>query len=198
MTMQVVFEASRDDLKTGLQRILELAEESAKVDVVDFNAIDTELELVTTGSQTIIDADIQSHGTARIPLKTAEKIMGILPTFPKRVKLSFEQGIAKINTNTIRSEHIEVTDLRLRRIDLPVNANVGDTLEQMVGAGPNTIAESGLTGRALEAHKQLTEAVKAAAEALAPLGISPAEVRMFVTKHVRDRARRARAGGSVE
>jgi hypothetical protein len=44
----------------------------------------------------------------------------------------------------------------------------------------------------------LTEAVKAAAEALAPLGISPAEVGMFVTKHVRDRARRARAGGSVE
>src|SRR5437868_388361 len=119
MTMKVVFEVNRDDLKTGLQRILELAEESAKVDVVDFNAIDTELELVTTGSQTIIDADIQSHGTARIPLKTAEKMMDILHTFPKRVKFSFEQGIAKINTNTIRSEHIEVSDLRLRRIDLP-------------------------------------------------------------------------------
>lgn len=161
----------------------------ARVDYVDFNVRQGEVQLVTTGTLSSFSAEIKRGGYARIPYTTFRLLSRSLLTLSQsRVAVSIQEGEVRAAGLAFRHHGITIRQIGARIADLPVNASLLDALMLMAQFSGDELEDSGLLGRVMEAQAQATVLIDQAAKILESFGIERETLREFVWDQVRRRA----------
>jgi len=146
--------------------------------VATFRAVGTEIEVPVEGTHS---------GTVRLPLKQLRDLMEIANTYKKRdVQLHFEPGMARVETCIRRHPDISLGILLDRRLDLPADAGVLDTLAFAQSLSPEEIVNHGLRERVEIAQRQTSGAVSIAFDALREFGVPRGRIQNLVDDRIKE------------
>jgi hypothetical protein len=194
--VKVEFLVSLTDLKRACRRLLSRQPASWRSggEFVDFNVSAAGLEVVATGASEELSAEVVHSGYARVPYALFYRIAKGLSSYKiRRLSMSFAPGEVKIEGMTLRDNSVTLRPLAGRIADIPPDAGSLDILRATETLTPEELDESGLCLRTVKAHEDVGDSVDKAIAMLAPLGVSEASLREFLSAHVKP----AYQGGSV-
>ncbi len=146
--------------------------------VATFRAVGTEIEVPVQGTRS---------GTVRLPLKQLRDLMEIANTYKKReVQLHFEPGVARIETCVRRHPDISLGILPDRKLDLPADAGVLDTLAIARLLSPEEVVNQGLRERVEAAQRQTSDAVSTASEVLRDFGVQRERIQELIDDRIKE------------
>ncbi len=152
--------------------------------VAIFRAVGTESEAPVAG---------KVPGSVRVLLKTLDQINKAAPTFKTtQLYLHCESGIIKIGPWKIKNNEIKVGKTPEKRLALPIDLSVLDTLALAKILTYGKINEEGMRARVDEASKTRESAVADAIKALQALEITERQLQALIDAHVMDAAERLR------
>ena len=179
------------DFKTALKHlfVLKPTRGQAKLEYVDFNTGDDEVELVTTGIASSFPARIKTHGYARIPYPTFSDLSRSLRNLSEQpVVVSIHEGELKAANLAFRHPRITIRPTGVRIADLPVNASLCDVLRLFLHFQTPELKDSGLLARVMEAQTEVADLIDRITVLLKPLGIEREAISQFVWEQIKEGA----------
>ncbi|MGA2356650.1 MAG: hypothetical protein ABSG02_19325 [Terriglobales bacterium] len=147
-----------------------------------FRAVGTEFEVPVQGTRS---------GTVRLPLKELDGLMSTASTYKKReVQLRFEPGKFPIEAYVRRHPDISLGILPDRKIDLPPDAGVLDTLAMAQLLSPEEVVNQGFRERVEAAQRQTSDAVTTAFETLRDFGVQRGRIQELVDERIKETSER--------
>jgi hypothetical protein len=190
--MQIEVSFRVKDLRDALKSLFALKPkgELARIEYVDLNATNDEVELVMTGMSSTFPAEVQTGGYARIPYLAFERLSLALKTLPaKPLSLSIGPGQLKVGTFTFNHSGITLRPIGARIADLPVNPSLLDVLSLLVRFREEELEDSGLLPRVMEAQKEAADLIDSAASTLSPVGVTRQALSQFVQEQLQQLVR---------
>lgn len=191
--MKVEFATRTTDLKKAIREIGVNRESHSATDSTDilvsksnaiFRSVGTEADLPVHGSHL---------GSVRVPFIVLEKMAGVLGTFKKdELKILCEPGCLKTGTFAIKHPDIKLGIIPNRKISVPINLPLLDTVALARVLSSRQVAEQGLRARIEEAQKSCSQAISLATSALEPLGCDEKQIRCLVDERIAEAAQRLR------
>ena len=179
------------DFKNALKHlfVLKPTRGQAKLEYVDFNTGDDEVELVTTGIASSFPARIKTHGYARIPYPTFSGLSRSLRNLSEQpVVVSIHEGELKAANLAFRHPRITIRPTGVRIADLPVNASLCDVLRLFLHFQTPELKDSGLLARVMEAQTEVADLIDRITVLLKPLGIEREAISQFVWEQIKEGA----------
>ena len=161
----------------------------AKLEYVDFNTGDDEVELVTTGIASSFPARIKTGGYARIPYVTFSGLSRSLRDLSEaQVVVSIHEGELKAANLAFRHPSITIRPIGARTVDLPVDASLCDVLRLSLHFRTPELEDSGLLARVMEAQRQVADLIDRITVLVKPLGIEREIISQFVWEQIKEGA----------
>jgi hypothetical protein len=140
--------------------------------IATFRAVGTETEVPVTGLQ---------PGTVRLPMKQLNDVLSMAKTYKlPEIPLRFEPGLFRVVRSVRRHPDIFLGIIPDRKLDLPVDAGVLDTLAVAQLLTPEEIANQGLRERVEVAQRRASEAVSRAFDALEHFAVPREEIQKLI------------------
>lgn len=191
--MPVEFTLRPSDLRQATLELKANRGKQGEHDFVDILVSQFIATFRTPGTETEIPVDGKQPGTVRLPIKCAESIKKVLPSFKKNELTFFcDSGVIKIGTWSLKHPDIELGNIPDQRIQIPVDISVIDTLALAHILGPDRIASEGMRPRVEAAMATCRCAIDDATQAFQPLSISKQQVQQLVESHINDASQRLR------
>ena len=179
------------DCKNALKHLFALkpTRGQAKLEYVDFNTGDDEVELVTTGIASSFPARIKTGGYARIPYLTFSGLSRSLRNLSEEpVVVSIHGGELKAANLAFKHPRITIRPIGVRIADLPVNASLCDVLRLFLHFQTPELEDSGLLARVMEAQTEVADLIDRITVLLKPLGIEREAISQFVWEQIKEGA----------
>jgi len=191
--MQIEFKVRVNDLRNATRQLTENRGSNKDTDFADvlvsecvatFRSVGTSAELPIHGVQ---------PGTARLPIRTLEKIAGVAKTFRGQETLVLIwEGLIKIGSWQTRNPEITLGIIPDQTLDMPSDATFLDTLALASLLTPAGIKEQGLERRVVKAQRAKEDAIDRATRALEPLTIERGQIAKLVEGHIAEAGKRLR------
>lgn len=150
-----------------------------------FRAVGTERDVPVQGTH---------PGTVRLPLKQLRDLVSIARSYKRReVLLHFEPGMARVETCVRRHPDISLGILPDRKLDLPADAGVLDTLAIAHLLSPDEVVNQGFRERVEAAQRRTSDAVTTAFKVLLDFGIRHERIQELVDERVKETSEKLRA-----
>ena len=150
--------------------------------VATFRAVGTETEVPVVGKK---------PGSVRLSLTMLRKLSDVAATFKgKEIPVVFAPGISKVGTMTVKHPDIELGVLPDRKLTVPVDLSVLDTLAIARLLTPQQLVEQGLRERVEEAQRGCSNAIGNAAAALQEFKVDSRQVQTLVDTQITRAAER--------
>ena len=145
--------------------------------IATFRAVGTETEVPVTGLQ---------PGTVRLPMKQLNDVLSMAKTYKlPEIPLRFELGLFRVVRSVRRHPDIFLGIIPDRKLDLPVDAGVLDTLAIAQLLTPEEIANQGFRERVEVAQRRASKAVSRALDALEHFAVPREEIQQLIDARVK-------------
>ncbi|MGH9426263.1 MAG: hypothetical protein ACRD2L_08170, partial [Terriglobia bacterium] len=165
---------------------------SAVLDCVDIKAQENEVEFITKGFSSSIEAEVASPGCARFPFPLFETLFRnpqkLAWTSAGRLSIRITEGQIQAGPTTFNHSGVSIQAVEERIADLPIDASVADTLALSFRFTPKELADSGLWDRFQAAQRRADDLIDRACKTLGPLNIDSERLSEFVWEEVRQQA----------
>jgi hypothetical protein len=169
---------------------------SAALDYVDIRGEESEVELVSTGVSSSVQAEVASSGCARLPFARFEALFRrpekLAWSSAGKILIRIEDGQICAGPTTICDPDISIRTAGSRAADLPIDAPLYEALALTLRFSEREIRDSGLWDRVEAAQDEARQRIKRAARILGPLNVTEEVLRAFIWDHIAKPSERLR------
>ncbi|MGA2234257.1 MAG: hypothetical protein ABSG23_02210 [Terriglobales bacterium] len=191
--MSVEFVIRTADLRQAIGQLKANRGKYSESDFVDILVSESVAIFRAVGTESEAPVNGKIPGPVRVPLSTLGQISEAVTTFKaKELLFHCEPGAIKVGTWSVKNDDIKVGTIPDRRLNLPIDISVLDTLALAKILTRREINEEGMRARVDEALKTRQFAVADALAALQTLEITERQLQSLVDAHVTGAAERLR------
>jgi len=191
--MQIEFKVRVSDLRNATRQLTENRGSNKNTDFADVLVSECVATFRSIGTSTELPIHGIQPGTARLPIRTLEKIAAIAKTFKGQETLVIVwDGLIKIGSWQTRNPEITLGTIPDQNLDMPSDASFIDTLALASLLTLAGVRDQGLEGRVVKAQRAKEDAIDRATRALEPLMIERGQIATLVQEHIAEAGKRLR------
>jgi hypothetical protein len=192
--MQIEFKVRVSDLRNATRQLTENRGSNKDTDSADLLVSECVATFRSVGTSTELPVHGIQPGTARLPIRTLEKIAAIAKTFKGQEALVIIwDGLIKIGSWQTRNPEITLGTIPDQNLDMPSDASFLDTLALASLLTPAGVRDQGLERRLVKAQRAKEDAIDRATRALEPLTIDRGQIAALVEHHIGAAGKRLRS-----
>lgn len=195
--MAIEFSVELKELKLALKYLFapNVPKKYARSQFVDVNARESEVQLVTTGAELVLPAQVTHRGYGRVPYMAVDWLRKAIRSLSRSpVRCIVEPGRIRVASLSFTSPEVTIRPIGARIADIPAEAALPDVLALLLKYHPEELEDSGLLTRVLAAQEQTSRLMDQALTVMGPLEIPRQVLGRFIWTQVKRRAGKAMRG----
>ncbi len=185
--MAVDFVIRASDLRRATKHLKVNREKHVETDSTDILVSQCIATFRAVGMETEVPVQGRQPGTVRIPLKVWMAIESVAQSFKvKDIPFSCEHGRVRIGSWSAKHPDIETGIIPDRRVSVPADISVLDTLALAQVLTPEQLIECDLRARVEAAEQERSRSIATAMAALEPLGLTEPQLQKLIDASVAD------------